>query len=622
MKHLFSRLMGSLLLLPSLLLTLPGIAQTTRWAKALNPHNTSYGWPYTGNPVVDQAGNTYLPTASRLAIPGDTVPTQPDPYSRNFQLIKYDSLGTMRWTRLIRGAHITEYPVLAVEPTGAGALYVGLTCEDSLGAGTVQIALDSASLGGVLLKWSPAGTLQWYVRSTGTGVKMEIQAITTDAAGNVYAAGRYQGAPTIGTIALPATPFSTANYRLFVVKVNGTGVVQWAQASEVGAIRIGGIRASASGTAVYVGLNSYRGFAWGSLNTSAATGPNQQAVSLQLDASTGQGQQLRAIGLVGANITRPASLESCSSYPPKVDEVGDLYVVGQVNALYGSPQLINLGPFSLTPTITWPGTGQLFSADNYVDAYVAKLSFSSGALQWLHHFTGFGTDASARLEASALTGSELVATGHFGSANQGGGVKVDGVPLIAQNIAYWAPLQPYAVAINRQTGVVKWGRAFGVKHTTGFEMIGGKSVGANDHGDVAIVGESFEGDSLSLPGLSDWLPLNQLPPMSSMTPNGFLARLGTHSNTVTGQSFLDANANGARDAGEGPHPTGSVVAVSPGAWYTMPDAQGLYRAEVGIGTYSVSLPNPPLYYTVATSGSASATFNSYGNVATGPTFAL
>ena len=64
--------------------------------------------------------------------------------------------------------------------------------------------------------------------------------------------------------------------------------------------------------------------------------------------------------------------------------------------------------------------------------------------------------------------------------------------------------------------------------------------------------------------------------------------------TVQGNTYNDANSNGAQDAGE--MQVGVMLAVNPGGHFVYA-SQNPYSFCTEAGTYTISVPNPPLYYT-------------------------
>ncbi len=153
--------------------------------------------------------------------------------------------------------------------------------------------------------------------------------------------------------------------------------------------------------------------------------------------------------------------------------------------------------------------------------------------------------------------------------------------------------------------------------------------GVNGSGYGGQVSVAPGGVVLAANSLGDTARFGTLVSVAPPTAGGnqsVLARITESSNTLSGAAYLDANADGIQSATETGFPTGLIVEVNPGEIpCAAPAATGRYDAYLSLlnTSYSASLPNPPPHYTVVAQGAATpATFSTYGNGATGRSFAL
>jgi uncharacterized repeat protein (TIGR01451 family) len=100
--------------------------------------------------------------------------------------------------------------------------------------------------------------------------------------------------------------------------------------------------------------------------------------------------------------------------------------------------------------------------------------------------------------------------------------------------------------------------------------------------------------------------------------DAFYWELSECAGTVTGVTYDDANSNGTRDVGEGQ--VDVMLQIEPGGQYAY-SSQDPYSFCSELGTFTVSVPNPPLYHTVVPA-TQSFTIAAQGDQITGLDFAL
>lgn len=101
---------------------------------------------------------------------------------------------------------------------------------------------------------------------------------------------------------------------------------------------------------------------------------------------------------------------------------------------------------------------------------------------------------------------------------------------------------------------------------------------------------------------------------------GKIFKFSDSSNVVSGVAYRDLNANNVKDPGEPPL-SNAIVEVNPGPHYVNTNSLGRYDAYLPAGNFTITLPNPPLYYNVSPV-SHSVSFVGLGGIELGKDFAL
>ena len=170
---------------------------TVSWARGLN----SAGNDFVARGLFDSSGNPYL------IMQGDPVNTNS---IEGTAVAKFNTSGTRQWIRTLYNTN--DYAVFcndACIDTSGNVHVCGAFLE--IAAGTNDI-IDF-----YIAKISPTGAVSWQARLTGTDLQgsNEYHRITTDASGNVYAAGNGHHST--------AAPEED----VIVVKYNSSGSLQW-----------------------------------------------------------------------------------------------------------------------------------------------------------------------------------------------------------------------------------------------------------------------------------------------------------------------------------------------------------------------------------------------------------
>ncbi len=153
--------------------------------------------------ATDAAGNVYVAGYTTGGLDGNVNAGGIDLF-----VVKYDATGAKQWTRQMGTPSNDLANGVATDAAGnvyvAGATYGGL--DGNVNAGGTDL---------FVVKYDAAGAKQW-TRQMGTA---DARGVATDAAGNVYVAGR-----TIGGL---DGNVNAGGSDLFVVKYDATGVKQW-----------------------------------------------------------------------------------------------------------------------------------------------------------------------------------------------------------------------------------------------------------------------------------------------------------------------------------------------------------------------------------------------------------
>lgn len=151
--------------------------------------------------AIDTAGNIYV--AGYATDPDNRLPNAPE--APHGFLAKYDGAGTPQWTRAIASSSGTEKSN-AVAADGAGNVYVvGYTSGDFGSNG------NAGNNDAYVLKYDGAGNRVW-ARQLGTNALDTAEAVTTDAAGNVYVGGGTYGSDWVAFLA----EYDSAGARVWV----------------------------------------------------------------------------------------------------------------------------------------------------------------------------------------------------------------------------------------------------------------------------------------------------------------------------------------------------------------------------------------------------------------------
>ena len=237
----------------------------------------------------------------------------------------------------------------------------------------------------ILIFSSQSQTLSWAGKAGGAGVDGG-NAITVDAAGNVYTTGSFSGTadfdPGAGTFNLTAA----GTQDMFILKVNSSGNFQWAK-------QIGGPGANNSGTSIIVDAagNVYTtGIFLGTADFDPGPGTNN------ITSAGGWDTFVSKLDASGSHVWTKwfGGIETDWGYALTFDVSGNIYAAG-----------------SFMKTIDFdPGPGTVNIAAAYVDVFIVKLC-PAGNYMWATKMGGGFTDEARAIAVDAA--GNIYTTGNF-----------------------------------------------------------------------------------------------------------------------------------------------------------------------------------------------------------------
>jgi hypothetical protein len=139
-------------------------------------------------------------------------------------IAKYDTGGNVQWGRGAGGIDFDWSLSLTADAYG-NAYMTGFFSNDTITFGSTDL-LNAGGSDIFLVKYTGAGNISWAKRAGAAGGD-EGRSIITDAGGNIYLTGSFDG-PSINfdTITLPST---NGNMNIFVVQYDSAGTALWAK---------------------------------------------------------------------------------------------------------------------------------------------------------------------------------------------------------------------------------------------------------------------------------------------------------------------------------------------------------------------------------------------------------
>ena len=517
---------------------------------------------FTKAAATDADGNTYsvLDLRNGLNIAG--VAFAASTSSQVF--VKHNNVGALVWAKLLNNIQVST---LAADNAAGGVFVFGA----HNGAGTWDgVAVPTSGAAVFFGKCSAAGQLQWGTplpngisSNAGTG-----DGLVADDAGNVYVS-RLMGNNSGGTVAGTTVPASYA----FVLKANGAGVVQWVQ------LLHGDINGIVNVNFLQLGPKSGGGcLLTGKFNSPlyAGVGTNNQILTPTMT------QAIFAISFDG-NGTRQWTQQLGTTTAAPGPALTRIYIYGLAADANDNSYItgsctngMQLGNVTLNPGFylaKYDAAGTLL----WVQNVPANAPINNGSVGSLLAVNSTGATVALRTSVTPLPIGTLALRSSFNFVHFNG-----------QGTAMWTvsdagPNIPGAA-----------GRSFIPS-----------SLGQDADGNLYTVGAAQTYGTLGI-------PIIQLGAHTVMGKGMIVARLNAYANTLRGQVYLDQNANGQRDPGEGLISRQLTAELIQGGatTYSSVGTDGVLQAYASSGTYSLKLATLPANYTLTqpTSGTYAGTF--------------
>lgn len=191
-------------------------APSVSWAEQFGSTSNDFG-DYV---VVDSQGDIYTTgTFSGTVTFGSTTLTSIE--DGEAYVLKTDASGTVLWAEQFGNVAVT------VDKTGNVYTTGQFTNTVTFGNFTLTAQGDYDYF---MVKYDTSGTVLWVKQFTGATSSISFRRIAIDTVGNVYATGFFNSISDFAGIEL--TPYPSTHSDVFVVKLNVSGTVQWAEQFE------------------------------------------------------------------------------------------------------------------------------------------------------------------------------------------------------------------------------------------------------------------------------------------------------------------------------------------------------------------------------------------------------
>lgn len=576
--------------------------QFATWSRSLPPGITT-GSVTGARSVTDADGNTYVVGQyyAALTLGAVTLPaTGSTGTTPNYDLflVKINPAGLFQWALPVSSPRQESLRALAIDPVGNVYMAIGSDSLNTSGSGPLTFGGQTTrERGNLLARVSPAGSVSMLtVLDRGQVVNGNTFNLTLapDAVGNCFVSVSTTGGEGFGPFTFP---FGRAGGIIFRVDAAGTmTLVRTLEGNTGSFVQLSDMKLGANGDLYCAGY----------LDGTAVLGTSPSVI-ISPPANTYTGVYVARFSTTGV-----ARWGMVSSYPGSgalalnsrnmelaVSPTGSVYMAG-----YASDSTFSLGGVAI-------GKG----------AYVVKLS-SAGAAQWARasktltsgssyfydaEYLRLGIDAAGNLyRMSIMNAASFI----FGNQT----VRHPIPPLPGQTSYRTAA---YALSYD-SVGTARWART-----ATGYVGAAPTTQGGYLHYDGGM-GCDRNGSVYCL------LLATTASRTSRLQFDGELLEAGYHvlrldpAGRLSGTVYLDQNGNGTRDAGEGPFPVSQVVEdATLSRTYSSDATTGEYNFYGLPGAaYSISVPTPPLYYTLAAPTVRTGTFPAVGQTTSGINFGL
>lgn len=307
-------------------------------------------------------------------------------------IAKYDTTGNVIWAKSAGGAYRDVSSSVATDASG-NVFITGDFQSPAITFGGTTLTNTAIPYEDIfIVKYDASGNVLW-AKSTGSTIATSpsdrSSSVATDASGNVYMTGYFEGA-AITFVTTTVTNTSTDFGELFIVKYDASGNVLWAKsAGSISNDLPSSVATDATGNVVVSGYFSGFSITFGTITL---TNPNQ-SFSFTRDIfivkydSAGNVQWAKRAG--GASDEYAQSVAT--------DLNGNIFMTGQF----------------FSPAITF-GTETLVNAGGWMDIFIVKYD-SSGNVQWAESAGGTSLEYCSSVVTDA-TGNAYITGSFYGAS--------------------------------------------------------------------------------------------------------------------------------------------------------------------------------------------------------------
>jgi hypothetical protein len=400
-------------------------AGVLQWVRGCGGTNVDFA----GGVALDGAGGvyitgTYLTSAMKFS-PTDSLPAAT--LAENVFVAKYTTSGTFQWAQAGQSQPSKNARANAITITRTGDVLIGGFFSDYLGFSSALLSGGPVSL--FLASFSGSGTYQWG--KVGSSINnCQLNTLTTDAAGNIYAGGKYSAPLWWDTTSLAN---STGMDMAFLAKFTSTGKLRWMKKEGKG----GGLSTNRIFDCINSIVLSPSGalYAGGSLLDTFYTPVSGPVVSRQW-----------------AFVAR----YDTAGNQQWIQKWGPSSAYNTVNsmALDGSGNIHCIGSYSGAMTV---GNTTL-PVDNVSGAIFTTKLDASGNIAWTLGTNGNGNDIGSGIAVDSA--GSIFTTGHVTTGGVLGGslVNAAGAFIARQSIVYPPPPPPQGIGagISKEMGISLW----------------------------------------------------------------------------------------------------------------------------------------------------------------------
>lgn len=340
--------------------------------KGVRQWGTYYGGSgddYSYGIDADSVGNIYVTgyfrsTSSTLATSG-AYQTSFGGGNYDAYVLKFNKNGARQWATFYGGSGDESGRTLKVDNSGNIIVGGNTTSTSGMASSGAQQTSLSGGLDGFVVKFSASGSRLWGTYYGGTGDDYVIS-ITTDASNNVFVNGTTKSSSGIATSGTHQTSFAGGNGDGFILKLNSSGVRQWATYyGGSGEDSSYGIALDASGN-IFIGGHTY------STSGMSTSGAHQTSNGGGVDAFLAK---FNSSGILQWGTYLGGTAEDAGHGGVGVDRKGNVYLSGWTGSSSG--------------IATSNGTQTSFGGA--YDVFVAQFS-NSGTRLWSTYYGGIAKD--------------------------------------------------------------------------------------------------------------------------------------------------------------------------------------------------------------------------------------